>query len=99
MSGPEKNFENRVKKYLKSKGAYVHKTSGGSQTRKGTPDIFACYKGHFIGLETKAPKGKEDAELQIKNIQWIREAGGYARFLKPSEFEEFKNDLEAMVKI
>lgn len=96
MSGPEKNFENRVKAYLISKGAYVRKMSGGSQTKKGTPDLFVCYKGHFIALETKAPDGDDTVELQQANIRWIKEAGGYARYLFPEDFEEFKKDLEAM---
>jgi Holliday junction resolvase len=98
MSGPEKNFEERVKKYLIDKGAYVRKMPGGSQMRKGTPDIFACYKGRFIALETKAPKGDAEQLLQIRNLEWIREAGGYARFLFPDDFEEFKKELEDMVE-
>ena len=94
MAGPAKNFEMRVRKYLESKGAYVLKYVGGSQTKKGVPDLLVCYKGKFIALEMKAPKGNDTGELQNKNIDWIREAGGYARFLFPQDFDTFKKELE-----
>ena len=84
----------RVRKYLESKGAYVLKYVGGSQTKTGVPDLLVCYKGKFIALETKAPKGDDTKKLQIRNIDWIREAGGYARFLFPKDFDSFKKELE-----
>ena len=44
---------------------------------KGTPDIFACIKGKFVGIETKAGKGKPTA-LQEKNLMNIMGTGGIA---------------------
>jgi Holliday junction resolvase len=40
------------------------------------PDIVACYKGLFLGIECKAGKGKTTA-LQQKNLDDIAIAGGF----------------------
>lgn len=46
-----------------------------SQMRKGTPDIIACYKGRFIGIEVKAGKDKQSIE-QVQVQQEIERAKG-----------------------
>lgn len=90
----EKNFENRVKKYLNEKGAYVIKYwGGGNFTRSGVPDLLVCYQGRFLGLEIKAENGKP-SELQLHHLEQIRKAGGYAFILRPSDFNDFKEWLE-----
>ena len=71
----EKNIENQIKKYLKSKGAYYVKYFGNSYSQVGVPDILACYKGRFIGIEVKNEKGKTSM-LQDINLQQIKDAGG-----------------------
>lgn len=44
----EKNFENKVKKFLKDKGAWVLKYWGGAAyTKSGIPDLLVCFKGWF----------------------------------------------------
>ena len=51
----EKNFENKVKDFLKKEGCwYVKYWGGGQYTKKGVPDILACCNGRFIGIEVKA---------------------------------------------
>ena len=90
----EKNFENRVKKYLNEKGAYVIKYwGGGNFTRSGVPDLLVCYQGRFLGLEIKAENGKP-SELQLHHLEQIRKAGGHAFILRPSGFTDFKEWLE-----
>lgn len=87
----EKNFENKVKKFLKEQNAYFIKYWGGAMfTKAGVPDLLACVDGHFIGIELKAPNGKPSA-LQIYNLKEIENAGGYAILLYPNYFEVFKN--------
>ena len=73
----EKNIENKIKMYLKSKGAYFFKHHGNQFSQVGVPDIIACYKGQFIGIELKNETGKT-SPLQDVNIQMIRDAGGYS---------------------
>ena len=60
----EKAFENKIKDYLKSIGAYFIKTHGDRFSRVGTPDIIAWVNGHFVAVEVKAENGKP-SELQI----------------------------------
>lgn len=86
----EKNFENRVKKFLKEQGAWFIKYWGGAAfTKSGIPDILACCNGKFIGIEVKAKNGKP-SELQLYNLKKIDEAGGFAILLYPKDFERFQ---------
>lgn len=71
----EKNIENNIKRYLKSKGAYYFKHHGNQFSQVGVPDIIACYKGKFIGIEVKNETGKT-SPLQDVNLKMINEAGG-----------------------
>lgn len=85
----EKTFENKVKKFLESQGAWHVKFFANSFTKSGIPDILACVNGHFVGIEVKAQNGKP-SELQMYNVRKIREAGGFAIVLYPSGFSKFK---------
>ena len=92
----EKVFENKVKAYLKSIGAYFIKTHGDRFSKVGTPDILACVNGYFVGIEVKAPNGKP-SELQLYHIEQIKKAGGYGVILYPKDFENFKDDMEDLL--
>lgn len=86
----EKNFENKIKTYLKEQDAWFIKYWAGSQfTKKGIPDIIACVNGNFVAIEVKATHGKV-SELQKHNIRKINEAGGYAFALYPKHYDLFK---------
>lgn len=89
----EKSFENKVKRYLESHGAWFVKFFANAYTPKGVPDILACVNGYFVGIEVKAPNGKP-SEIQIFNIRKINAAGGFAFVLYPSAFERFKQFVE-----
>ena len=93
MSQLEKVFENKIKAYLKSIGAYFIKTHGDRFSRVGTPDIIACVNGHFVAVEVKAENGKP-SDLQLYHIQQIKKAGGYGVILYPKDFENFKKDVQ-----
>lgn len=71
----EKLIENKIKNYLKSKGAYYFKHHGNQFSQAGVPDIIACYKGRFLGIEVKNETGKT-TPLQDFNLKQINEAGG-----------------------
>jgi Holliday junction resolvase len=86
----EKNFENKVKAFLKEQGCWFIKYwAGGEFTKAGVPDLLICCNGHFLGVELKAPKGKP-SELQLWNISKINQAGGIGMVLYPKDFEDFK---------
>lgn len=92
----EKTFENKIKKFLESRGAWFVKYWAGAQyTKSGIPDILACINGYFVGIEVKAQNGKP-SEIQLYNVRKINAAGGFAFVLYPSRFEEFKQFVEGL---
>ena len=92
----EKVFENKLKKYLKSKGAWVLKYWGGSvYTQAGVPDLLVCYNGKFIGIEVKAETGHA-SELQLNTIEQIKKAGGIAFVLFPHDYDKFVEWFETL---
>ena len=92
---PEKQFENKVKKFLKDEGCWFVKywsgtsTNGKKFTKDGVPDLLVCVQGSFMAIELKSENGRP-TELQLWNIEKIKEAGGYAFVLYPHQFEEFQ---------
>lgn len=91
----EKNFENKVKSFLKQQNCWVLKTWSNGVQRSGVPDLLVCCNGSFLGVELKAEKGKP-SELQLWNIKKIRESKGIAIVLYPNQFEEFKKMIIAI---
>lgn len=71
----ESQLNAKIQAHLKSKGAYVIKTI--ATNRSGVPDILACYKGRFIGIEGKL-NYNSPSDLQLAHIQMIKTAGGIA---------------------
>jgi Holliday junction resolvase len=57
------------------------------------PDILACVNGYFVAIEVKAQQGRP-SELQLYNIEKIRDAGGFALVLYPSAFPRFKEFIK-----
>lgn len=106
MSGLEKQFENKVKKYLQSQGIYAlgtpknkmvipavgyfEKRWGGAFSKSGLPDLHICIHGHSIEVEVKAEKGRP-SELQLFMIEQINDSGGRAVLLYPKDFDKFKS--------
>lgn len=80
----EKRYENKVKSYLDSIGAYYIKTHGDKFTRVGTPDIIATINGHFVALEVKATNGKP-SELQLYHLRNIMFTGAYSAIIAPTD--------------
>ena len=92
----EKNFENKVKKFLEEEGCWFLKYWGGAAyTKAGIPDLLVCCNGYFLGVELKAPNGKA-SPLQIHNLKKIDESGGYGILLYPKDFEMFKGLIQAL---
>lgn len=85
----EKNFENRVKKFLEDEGYWFVKFFANAYTKKGVPDILACCNGYFLAVEVKAQNGRP-SDLQKWNIQKIQQSGGYGVILYPDQFDDFK---------
>lgn len=93
-STPEKKVKDAVKKILNSHNAYYFSPVTGGFGTSGIPDIVACIKGKFIGIETKAGKGKPTA-LQEKNLMNIMNTGGIAVLVNEGGVETLKLFLDA----
>lgn len=93
----EKNFENRVKKFLEAEGCWCVKYFANGYTKSGVPDLLVCCNGHFLGVELKGPKGRPSA-LQIYNLKKIDKSGGYGILLYPDNFELFKNFIDCLIQ-
>ena len=86
----EKQFENKIKKYLKDKGCWYFKVWGGGFQKAGIPDLICCINGCFVAIEVKGPSGKP-TELQKWNIRKIKESKGIGVILYPEDWEDFKD--------
>lgn len=96
MAG-EKNFENKIKKFLKDRGCWYVKYFANRNTRAGVPDILACVNGRFVAIEVKAENGKP-TELQKWNVEQIRKSGGIALILYPADWEKFVAIIDEVIK-
>lgn len=90
---PEAKVKKQVKKILDGFGCYHFYAFTGGYGRSGVPDIIACYKGHFIGIECKANGGKTTA-LQDLNITQIRKNQGLAIVVNEGNMDELVKLLE-----
>ena len=91
---PEVKVKNAVKKLLKENNAYFCMPVTGGFGASGVPDIIACYRGFFVGIECKAGKGKVTA-LQQKNLDDISKAGGGAVVVNEDNLEDIEVLLRA----
>ena len=71
----ETKLQRQIQEYLKSIGAYRFKVHGEIFMRAGIPDIIACLKGRFIGIEVKDGSNKP-SELQLAHGRQIQKSGG-----------------------
>jgi hypothetical protein len=76
---PEGKVKQAVKKYLTVIGAYYYMPMSNGMGRVGAPDFLVCWKGKYIGIETKAPgKRNNTTPNQDRELAAIRAAGGVA---------------------
>ena len=71
----ETKLQKKIQKYLREIGCYEFKVHGSQYMKAGIPDIICCYKGLFIGIETKVGKNKM-SKLQEEHKKEIEKAGG-----------------------
>ena len=90
---PEAKVKKKVKKILDDLGAYHFSPMTAGFGRSGVPDIIACYKGKFIGIECKSGDNKPTL-LQLRNIDDIKRNQGLAIVINEDNIES----LLALVK-
>lgn len=89
---PEKRVKVAVRKLLDELGAYYVMPVTGGYGTQGAPDFLVCHRGRFIGIETKAGKGRTTT-LQELNLSRIRNAGGVALVIYEDDIERLKKCL------
>ena len=74
----EKSVLDACRRELKRRGAWYMKTQSGGRSggRRGLPDLIACHRGRFLGIETKRPHGGRVSPLQRLELEAITGAGG-----------------------
>lgn len=93
---PEAKVKKKVKETLNLMGAYFLQPIGTGFGSNGAPDIVACYKGRFIGVEVKAGKGKTTA-LQEFNLKRIEGNGGLALVINEMNVSQLQELIESWV--
>jgi hypothetical protein len=86
---PEKKVKDKVRKILNDIGCYHFMPATGGYGASGVPDIVACYKGKFIGIECKA-NGNKPTKLQLKHLNDITLAGGMSLVIDENNISMLK---------
>ena len=95
---PEKKVKAKVVAQLKTLGAYYFYPVTGGYGASGVPDIVACLKGRFIGIECKA-NGNKPTALQKMNLDNIAAQGGIALVIDETNVNELKGMIENVLEI
>jgi hypothetical protein len=91
----EKWVKQQVVKMLKDRGAYYFYPVASGYMSSGVPDIVACYRGLFMGIECKAGTNKPTA-IQENNLQQIRDNQGIAMVVNEDNLIALQNFLDEM---
>ncbi len=78
MSQQESRLSRRIIARVEEEGGFAFKVQAGPTVKAGLPDIIACYRGLFVGLETKLPGAPGATPIQLHVHQEIRNASGCA---------------------
>ena len=90
---PEGEVKDQVRKVLDEMGAYYFFPAANGYGRTGIPDVIACYKGHFIGIECKAGS-KQPTALQQRELDNIEKAEGTGILINADNIDILKDILE-----
>ena len=96
-STPESKVKKQVRALLESCGVYHFMPPANGFGRAGIPDIVGCFRGQFIAVECKAGNNTTTA-LQDRELQRIKEAGGYALVINENNINELKELMEWMTQ-
>ena len=96
-STPESKVKKQVRALLESYDVYNFMPPANGFGRAGIPDIVGCFRGQFIAVECKAGNNTTTA-LQDRELQRIKEAGGYALVINENNINELKELMEWMTQ-
>ena len=73
----EKDVTDEIRQYLKIRGVWHYKQWQGLGSMAGVSDIIGIYKGRYLAIEVKGPKGQV-TEKQQRFIDRVNIEGGLA---------------------
>lgn len=77
MKSPESFEKAKIREHLKVIDAWCFAPFMAGMGQSGVPDIIACHRGKFIGIEVKRP-GKMPTPIQVRRMTEIRARDGIA---------------------
>jgi hypothetical protein len=92
---PEAKVKKKVVTVIKEAGAYYFFPVMNGYGRVGIPDIIVCHRGYFVAIECKAGNNKP-TELQLREIEAIRQAGGVSLVINETNIEDVTKVLESI---
>lgn len=90
----EHSVEHKIEEKIRKLNGYVIKNQAGSETGRGKPDLSACIKGKYYGIEVKRYDASHRIQTtlnQIVNLIKIARAGGEAFYSKTPNMFNLKN--------
>lgn len=90
---PEAKLKKSIRDVLDSRGAFWSNIQGGAFSKPGDPDIVVCYRGRYVAIEAKAPRGRQ-SEIQKLRQEQIEGAGGV--YILARTVEAVTSVLDAM---
>ena len=72
---PETLLQRRIQRVVRSRGGYIHKNHGSMISEPGIADLWACYRGLFLAIETKED-GNHPSPAQGIHCRQVKGAGG-----------------------
>ena len=94
---PEKKVKLKVTKLLDEFGAYWFYPVASGYGSSGIPDIVACLRGQFIGIECKATPKDQPTSLQLKNLARIKDQGGIAVVINAENMKELHDVCNTII--
>jgi hypothetical protein len=94
---PEKKVKQKVTKLLDSFGVYWFYPVATGYGSSGIPDLIACVRGRFVGIECKATPKDQPTALQLKNLASIKDQGGIAVVIHAENIEELRNVIDSII--
>lgn len=91
MTTAEGLLKTRIRKFFTANGIFWSSIQGGPGSKPGDPDLIACIKGHFVGIEVKTAGGRQ-SPIQKKREEEINASGG--RYVVVRKMEEIEELLE-----
>lgn len=84
-----------IEQLLERRDAWCICLDGENGARKGAPRILACYRGRFVAIEVKAPRGPGPTRPQRLELESLDRAGAITMVARSvCEVEAVLEDLD-----